>query len=84
VEEGLRGKHRIAAGSAIFDRVEGKPRQSITVADEKALEREKYAMMSDEELDAEIMAKFGPYFAKIQQNVKERQATAESGSGSTQ
>ena len=46
VEEGLGGKNRLAAVEAIFDRLEGRARQQIEVADVTAELRAK----SDEEL----------------------------------
>lgn len=50
IEEGLNGKHRLAAISAIYDRIEGKPRQSISFEDARKQEQEEIAGMTDEQL----------------------------------
>jgi hypothetical protein len=47
IEEALAGKHRLAAIVAVFDRLEGKPKQSVEMSNNL---QDKVAAMSDAEL----------------------------------
>jgi hypothetical protein len=62
IEEGLHGRNRLAAVNAIFDRLEGKPKQSIDVRDAadddgdksyaEIKEELKWLLKAEEELEA--------------------------------
>jgi hypothetical protein len=50
IEEALEGKHRLAAICAIYDRIEGKPRQSLDLHDTRREMREELANTPTDEL----------------------------------
>ena len=50
IEEGLNVKNRLAAISAIYDRIEVKPSQSLDLNDTRRQERDELAKMTDAEL----------------------------------
>jgi hypothetical protein len=54
IDEGLYGKHKVAAINAIYDRIEGKPRQPITLDEEREREQDEIARMTDAELAEEM------------------------------
>jgi hypothetical protein len=58
VEEGLNGRHRVAAVNSIFDRLEGKPKRQLAVDDARKARGEADALvqqMSDVELAALLL-----------------------------
>jgi hypothetical protein len=57
IDEALYGKHRVAAINSIYDRIEGRPKQSIALDYEQ--HREELAGMTDDELIAALKGATG-------------------------
>jgi hypothetical protein len=71
IEEALHGKHRVAAINAIYDRIEGKPRQPITLDEEREREQDEVARMTDAELAEELRKSYERALRNVQEKASD-------------